>query len=141
MKEVLDLFKKSDDYKPPGTYEEALNRQCKVLALPTLFVMIFSWLPYIELDQNIFPHLPELLYFRMGLSAVSFISIILFFVPFFRGRSYHLLLFAVVYMELSTGLVLGLVAANPVYMGGFSFLVLVVSIIPLQRTHALTTLG
>lgn len=131
------LFKKVAAFKPPTTFREELNRQCTVIAVPTFVILIFSWLPYIELDFNLYPKIPLLVYLRVGLSTVGVICLLLFIIPFFRKRSYYLLLLGVAYLELATGLILGLVAADPAYMGGFSFLMLVLPIMPFLKRHSL----
>jgi signal transduction histidine kinase len=138
---VSELFTMVAAYKPPTTFREELNRQCKVLALPSFLIFIFSWLPYIELDANLYPKQPLLLYLRIGLSLVGILSMILFIFPYFRNRSYYLLLFGIVYLEFATALILGLVAADPAYMGGFSFLVMVLPIVPFQKRHTLSILA
>lgn len=131
------LFKKVAAYKPPTTFRDELNRQCKIIAAPTFVILIFSWLPYIELDLNLYPKIPLVIYLRIGLSTVGLVCLILFFISFFRKRSYYLLLFGVAYLEIATGLILGLVAADPAYMGGFSFLMLVLPIMPFLKRHSL----
>lgn len=141
IKEIVDLFKKGAEHQPPPTYQEELNRQCKVLAGAVFLMGLFSWLPYIELDINLYPRVPLVLYLRVGLTIVSLTALILYFVPFFRARSYHLVLFVVIYLQVSTALILGLVAADPVYMGGFSIIVLMLPILPLQKKHSFAILA
>jgi len=131
------LFKKVAAYKPPTTFRDELNRQCKIIAAPTFVILIFSWLPYIKLDINLYPKIPLLVYLRLGLSIVGLVCLVLFFISFFRKRSYYLLLIGVAYLEVATGLILGLVAADPAYMGGFSFLMLVLPIMPFLKRHSL----
>lgn len=138
---VSDLFTKVAAYKPPTSFREELNRQCKVIAVPSFLIFIFSWLPYIELDASLYPGLPQLLYLRVGLSWVGIVSVILFIFPFFRNRSYYLLFFGITYLQFATALILGWVAADPAYMGGFSFLVMVLPIMPFQKRHTLGVLA
>ncbi|MCX6580154.1 MAG: HAMP domain-containing sensor histidine kinase [Candidatus Aminicenantes bacterium] len=141
VRQILELFRRGGDYKPLPTFQAELNRQCKIIAAPAFLVGLFSWLPYIELDINLYPQLPLLPYLRVGLTIVGALCLILFLTPFSRKKSYYLLLFFVIYLESATALILGLVTADPAYMGGFSFLILILPILPFQKKHTLTILG
>lgn len=138
IKEIFlqGISKKSAERKPPPTYREELNRQCNVLAGPVFLLGLFSWIPYIELDINLYPQVPVVIYLRLGLTVFSLIGMILYLIPFFRARSYQLVLFFMIYLQLATALILGLVAADPVYMGGFSIIILLLPILPLQKKHS-----
>lgn len=135
------LFRTVGAYKPPSTFHDELNRQCKVIAVPAFLILIFSWLPYIELDLNLYPKVPQVIYLRIGLAAVGLVCLLLFFIPAVRKKSYLLLLFGIAYLEVATGLILGLVAADPAYMGGFSFLVMVLPIMPFLKRHTLAVMA
>jgi signal transduction histidine kinase len=140
IRQILELFRKGLDYKPLHTFHAELNRQCKIIAVPAFIVGLFSWLPYIELDINLYPQLWLLPYLRVGLTLAGAVCLVLSLTPFFRDKSYYLLLSFLIYLESATALILGLVTGDPAYMGGFSFLILVIPIFPLQKKHSLLIL-
>jgi len=141
VRQILELFRRGADYKPLPTFQAELNHQCKIIAAPAFLVGLLSWLPYIELDINLYPQLTLLPYLRVGLTIVGALCLGLYLIPFFRKKSYQLLLFFVIYLESATALILGLVTADPAYMGGFSFLIIIIPILPFQKKHSLSILG
>ncbi|MCP4213019.1 MAG: hypothetical protein GY765_00095 [bacterium] len=123
----------------PATFSEELRRQCKLAVVPTALTAICSWLPYIMLDKALFPQYPAIVSFRWGLCLMGLLSLVLYVAPFFKKK--YLLLFMIMwYLAISTAVILGLVAADPVYMGGFAIIVQLVPIMPLSKRHALIML-
>ena len=143
MNKVLDFFKKDADYKPPDTFIEELDRQSGAILIPLIISVILAWLPYIKLDNKLHPEIPSLIYYRLGLTIVGLIALVIFFIPFpyLKTKRYLMLLGICFYMELATALILGLVRADPVYMGGFSILVILIPIMPFRRQDTMILLG
>ncbi|MCP4213018.1 MAG: hypothetical protein GY765_00090 [bacterium] len=118
-------------------YAEELNRQCRVLMIPASLMALVSWIPFIKLDTMQYPGISILLYFRLGLTVVGAVALVLYFVPFFRVKSMLILFSIVCYVEFSAAIILGMVTADPVYMGGLSMVVLMIPVMPFQRSHSL----
>lgn len=137
LTDILTLLKRDVDDKPPDTYQGELNRQCKSLIVPTFVVFMVGWLPYIRLDEALYPGMYELIYLRLGVTVVGMVGLLLYLFPYFQKRSYFLLAMMLLYAELVTGLIVGLVAADPAYMGGFSLLIILLPIFPIRKIHAL----
>jgi len=139
----LNLFKsRESDYEHPRTFKEELNQQCNALVVPASLMVIFAWLPFIllDLDKKLHGELPEIVYLRLGLSLVGIISLILHRTLFFKKEGYWLILFIAGYAGLATVLIVGLTAANPVYMGGYSIVIFLLVLPPIRRTHSLAIL-
>ncbi len=137
IKNVFSLFDADVDYEESTTFKSELNRQCGVILVPTSIVAILSWLPYIPLDKELFPGLPVLPIFRLGFSLVGLAVLLLHFYPPLKKKNYILLFILISYVELVTAVILGMVKAEPAYMGGYSFLVLVLPLMPFKRIHSI----
>jgi signal transduction histidine kinase len=98
---------------------------------------MFAWPIFISVDKELFGDIPIIVYLRWGLTLVGFISLVLFFTPFFRNRGYWLTLFIIYYVGAATATIMGLVGGHPSYMGGFAIIILCCSLAPIQRIHAL----
>lgn len=135
-KKIIDSLKISPDFKPK--YREELNRLAKqYFLLPTIAIVLFSWLFFIGLDMQIHPELPVLKYFRIGLSVIGIISLLLYLIRPVRDRkSYSLLLLNVSYFEVAAGLIAGLTVADHAYMSGFLMIIITLAVVPLERLHA-----
>lgn len=144
LKRILSRFKFKEradgDYDVPPTFKEELNRQCNAIALRGSILAIFSWPLFIPLDRVLHGDVPFVFYLRVGFTVVGFISFLLHFIPFFKKRGYWLVIFIVYYLGLATAWILGLVGADPIYMGGFAIVILIFGLVPFQRIHALLLL-
>jgi signal transduction histidine kinase len=142
IKKLLDMCKpKKETEALPETFKEELNRLCNMIAFPISLLAIISWPIYIPLDIEMFPNLPIIVYLRWGFTAVGFISLLLYFTPFFKKRGYWLIMFIMYYLGQATAIILGLVSAHPSYMGGFAIVILICAMAPILRLHALIHLG
>jgi len=120
----------------PETFEEELHFQCSRITFPASFICIFAWLNYVRLDARLFPGEPLILWLRYGLTAVSLIIFILQFLPVLRKKSMYLLVALGFYLMIATGLLTGLTRAEPVYMGGYMFILMVPIIAPIKRNYS-----
>lgn len=124
------------DYEHPPSFEEELNRQCNALVLPGALISLVCWIFYIPLDKNLYAASPLIIYLRMGLSLVAFVCLALHYVPYFKSKGYLLLFIIFHYMEYAAAIIVALTAADPIYMGGLSIVILVIGFLPFQRRHA-----
>ncbi len=146
LKKLFSLFnwKKISDSErkaaPPATFNEELNRWCNTSALPIVLLACVSWPIYIPLDIDLYGHAPIIIALRWGFTLDGLICLGLLCTKWGRKNGYILILMIEWYLALATGLILGLVAADPVYMGGFSIVVVTMALLPIQRIHALLML-
>lgn len=117
----------------PETYTGELNYQCNLVIVPASFICIFAWLGYIGPDSSIYPDRPAIVLLRYGLTAVSLATFLLQFFPFFKRNSMLLLTGMGVYLEVATGVITGMTAADPVYMAGYFFVLVLVIVAPINR--------
>ena len=117
----------------PETFSEELHFQSARIILPASFICLFAWLNYVRVDAQIVPNEPMIIALRYGLSAVSLLVFILQFVPALKRKSMYLLAFLGFYLLTATGILTGLAKAEPVYMGGYMFILMVPIIAPLNR--------
>lgn len=140
LSQILDLTDRMVDLHG-HTYDAELNRQCQVLSTPAYIVTAIAWLPYIHLDMLLFPKLTILIFLRLGLTAVGLTALILNRFPYFKKRAYGMFMVIGYYLGIATALILGLVAGNPIYMGGFALVIFCYLLLPLKPLHILTILG
>ena len=63
LKKIIDSLQISPDFKP--IYLQELNRLARqYFLIPTIAIVLFSWLFFIRLDQQIHPKLPGLEIFK-----------------------------------------------------------------------------
>jgi len=115
------------------TYIEELHYQCRRVLLPASIICIVAWIPYISVDSILFPGEPLIVKLRYGLTVVALMIFILQFVPLLKEKSMYLLAALGFYLLVATGLITGISGADPVYMGGYLFILVVPVIAPIQR--------
>jgi len=117
----------------PETYAGELNYQCNMVIVPASLICIFAWIGYIGPDSTINPGKPAIIYLRIGLTLISLITFLLQFVPVFKRNS--MLLFSVMgfYLEVATGIITGITGADPVYMAGYFFVLILIIVAPINR--------
>jgi methyl-accepting chemotaxis protein len=120
----------------PETFQEELHFQCSRIIFPASFICVFAWLNYIHVDVQLVPGEPMIVCLRYGLTAVSLLVLILQFVPALKRRSMYLLVALGFYLLGATGMLTGLAKAEPVYMGGYMFILMVPIIAPIRRNYA-----
>jgi methyl-accepting chemotaxis protein len=120
--------------KFPDTYAGELNYQSNLVVVPASFICIFAWIGYIATDSSIHPNLPSLVYLRYGLSIVSLLILIFQFIPFFKSKSMYLLAALGFYLEIATGLITGITGADPVYVAGYFFVLILIIVAPIYKS-------
>jgi len=136
MKMMLNRLKRIillDRTGYPDTFTEELHFQCGRIIFPASFICIFAWLNYIRVDAQIFPGEPLIVALRYGLTAFSLVIFLLQFVPALKRRSMYLLSALGFYLLTATGVLTALTKAEPVYMGGYMFVLMVPIIAPIKR--------
>lgn len=135
-KKLLEILKPSTAYQNPTTFYEELHRLSNLVVLPMSVLAIISWLLFIELDQAMYPHRPLLLFLRLSFTGAGVISFILYLLPFFKKHGYWLIIGSMACVGLATGAILGMVEADPIYMGGYAIVIPFFSLVPIKRSHA-----
>lgn len=117
----------------PETYAGELHYQCSMVVVPASFICVFAWLGYIVPDSIIYPDRPLIVWLRYGLSIAAFITLVLRFIPAFKKKSMYLLAGLGFYLEVATGLLTGVTGADPVYMAGYFFVLILIIVAPINK--------
>lgn len=125
------LFFSRDEF--PATYAGELNYQCSRVILPASFICIFAWVNYIAIDTQLCPQEPMIPFLRYGLTIVSLVIFTLQFFSFMKRRSMILLAILGLYLESATGIITGLAKGDPVYMGGYFFVLMIPLVAPMHK--------
>jgi DNA-binding CsgD family transcriptional regulator len=149
MGKIGIVIKDVINYRHPETYLQELNCQCRVAVLPMSILLALSWIPFSFLDRAIHPETVSIFYIRWGLPLIAFIGMIfqLIHYPkswksfFAKNKSYVLAFLIMGYLQLSTSLILGLVTADPIYMGSYSLVILLLPLLPFKVKHSLMLFG
>ncbi len=120
--------------KFPDTYSGELHYQSNLIVVPAAFICLFAWLGYVKTDGAIYPDKPLLIYSRYGLTLFSFIILALQFVPYLKQRSMFLLAALGFYLEISTGVLTGVTGADPVYVAGYFFILILIIVAPIYKS-------
>lgn len=140
--ELRETFSSSfTDRIYPETFFEEINEQCRIFFVPYSPVLFVVWLPYLHLDTLIFPNQPLILALRLGLTAITIIAWIVRFVWQHPKRHYIVVNAMIYYLIIATGIITGLAKAHPSYVGGYCFVIIVISALPLRLLHLFTGLG
>ena len=115
------------------SYAGELNYQSSLVVVPAAFICLFVWLGYIVPDGTIYPDRPVIIILRYGLSVVSFIILVLQFIPLFKKNSMYLLAALGFYLEVATGVITGVTGADPVYVAGYFFVLILIIVAPIRR--------
>ena len=149
MGKIGIVIKDVINYRHPETYLQELNCQCRVAVLPMSILLALSWIPFSFLDRAIHPKIISIFYIRWGLPLIAFIGMIFQLIPypkswkffFAKNKSYVLAFLIMGYLQLSTSFILGLVAADPIYMGSYSLVILLLPLLPFKVKHSLILFG
>ncbi|MCK4765836.1 MAG: HAMP domain-containing histidine kinase [Candidatus Aminicenantes bacterium] len=141
IKKVFSLFDTVVAYEQPRSFRQELERQCSYILVTTSILAMIAWIPFVQLDKSIYPEIPGIVLIKLGFALIGALAFVLHFTPFFRKRSYLLLFMITCYFVVAAGTVLGIVKADPVYMGGYAMLVLILPVIPFRKIHSLLILS
>lgn len=121
----------------PPTFAGELNYQCGRILFFGSLITTFAWLPYIALDTELHPEEPLLPVLRAGLSLISFIIFILHISRKFDECNLIFLNIIGGYLAISCGFITALTKADPVYLGGYIFVLTILAIVPVQKKSAM----
>jgi methyl-accepting chemotaxis protein len=116
----------------PATFAGELHFQCSRIVPPASLICLFAWLNYINIDRRLYPDEHLIILFRYGLTLVSLIVLICYFVPSLKKQSMWLLFLLGLYLEIATGIITGLAKGDPIYMGGYILVLLIPVVVPLS---------
>ncbi len=116
----------------PDTYIGELHFQCSRIVPLASLICLFAWLNYIDIDSKLYPTEPVIVYLRYGLTAISLLILILYFVPSFKKLSMWLLFLEGLYLEMATGFLTGLTKGDPIYMAGYILVLMIPVVVPLR---------
>ncbi|MDP2305431.1 MAG: adenylate/guanylate cyclase domain-containing protein [Pseudomonadota bacterium] len=115
----------------PLTFARELEASCHQYLPIAAGASVIAWLPYVWLDAQVHPELPVLPWIRAGFTLVAVIVLLCWRFTTVSRR----LLVAVQagYLLLATGVVTGLVGADPIYIGGYCMVLCLAPVPPLPR--------
>ncbi len=125
----------------PETYLEEINEQCRLFFAPYSPILFVVWLGYLRLDAILFPNEPWILVFRIGLTVITIVAWIIRYFWKNPQRHYLLVTMLIYYLIISTGIITGLAKGAPNYVGGYCFVIVVISAIPIRLVHLHLGLG
>lgn len=122
---------------PQWTFADELNERCGRIIFFVCLITMFAWLPYIPLDCHLHPEIPIIPYIRIGLSVVSLVILLLYLSRQFP-KSHMLFLVSIgAYLAITCAFLTALTKADPVYMGGYIFVLTLMALVPVDRRAAL----
>jgi len=137
----LSLVFEDDRAEYPESFREELNHQCGRILFFASLITTVAWLPYITLDIQLHPAEPLLPLLRIGLSLVSVTIFILYMTRRFPGCNLLFLNIIGAYLAVSCSLITALTKADPVYVGGNIFVLIILALVPVRSYSALAILA
>ena len=125
----------------PQSFSEELNEQCGRILFVVSLITSVAWLPYIYLDAMLHPEEPLLPVIRIGLSVFSVAIFILYISKRFLQYNMLFLVLIGAYLAIGCGLITALADADPVYVGGYIFILTVMALVPVDRRYALVIIA
>ncbi len=120
----------------PANFGEELHRQSRKYLFFSLLIASLAWIPYLPADRQLHPEIPALLYIRLGLTIFAGLALILQFQQIFVKKARTVMFVVGIYLLNATGLITGLTGGDPVYVGGYLFILMVIIVIPLFKYEA-----
>jgi methyl-accepting chemotaxis protein len=117
----------------PLNFSGELHYQSSRVVLPASIICLFAFLGYIPIDKELYPNERLIVSLRIGLSIASLSILFLYCIPPFKKRSMYLLVLLGIYLQTSCAVITGLTKGDPVYMGGFLFLLVVIVVAPVRK--------
>jgi hypothetical protein len=125
-----------DRRKFNSQFLQSLHDQARVLHLPAGLVAAVAWLGFaLDTDRKLHPEFPELLYFRLILSAIAVLLLCAVLLEKvtglrLRGKGLGWMTFLYGYVLLSCALFTGRIADDPNYVSGLQVVVMITCFIP-----------
>lgn len=103
---------------------------------PVAILASVAWLGFaFDTDPKLHPEMPEMLYFRLGLTFVALIVLIVSFIKPIRGQGLGWLYLLFTYVFLSTAFFTGKIADDANYVSGLQIIVLIIILAPITMRH------
>ncbi len=122
-----------DDGETPDSFIGELNTQCNRLVIPGSLIAAVAWLFYIPIDRQLHPDEPLIIAIRMGFCVLAALILIAQLIPQLQGRGMLSLIILGSSLEISTAVLTGLSGGDPVYIGGFLFVLMLIPMVPIPR--------
>lgn len=132
---TLWILRSSGNRPVSATYVEELNELCRVFLNVYVAICSVCWLPYLLIDSTVVPDTPQIALFRVGLTLVALSSFLAVQWSKHPRRFLIVGIVAVYYTMIATGIITGLAKAHPSYLGGFCFIIVVFTPIPIPLRH------
>jgi signal transduction histidine kinase len=134
------LLRSSDNRSVSATYTEELNELCRIFVNVYAAICSVCWLPYLLIDFTLSANALPIAFFRVGLTVVALGSFLA--VQWWQHPRRFLIvgIVAVYYIMIATGIITGLAQAHPSYLGGFCFIIVVLTPSPVPLRHLYTAL-
>lgn len=114
-------------------FKSYLNAQGLTMQRPLALIAMVGWLDFaFRTDPQLHPEYPDLLIFRLGLSAAGMIALALTFSKKLRGEGLGLLHLLLSYTLLTCSYFTGRIAHDANYVSGLQIVILIVTFIPLE---------
>ncbi|MBE7437327.1 MAG: serine/threonine-protein phosphatase [Spirochaetales bacterium] len=145
---VLLLFQSPDRRALKAEFKEDLHNQAYVIHWPGGLLATVAWLGFaLDTDRRLHPEFPELIYFRLGLTAlgllltVSCLFDLLRGKNVLRGRGLGWMYVLVGYTIFSVSYFTGRIADDPNYVSGMQIAVLLIIFLPFPRRITYSMIG
>ena len=123
-------------------FAKSLSHDCARLLPWAVILSLFSWLPYLYLDKQIFPQQPMAI-FRAGLSLVGLGLLVPLFAFKQESRNKYglaLLLVPLVYLQIATLVITVMSGSDPAYLNGLVIVIMIIPFLPIPFLYAATIL-
>ena len=137
---LLDFLRPGPDRKKyADDFRQHLHFQARTGHVPGASLALVAWLGFAFVtDRKLHPEFPELFYFRIGLSVVSLIILLVALsdrvglTKNLRGAGNGWLYFLCGYIILTTSFFTGRIADDPNYVSGLQIVILLIVLLPLS---------
>ncbi|MBW7857865.1 MAG: SpoIIE family protein phosphatase [Leptonema sp. (in: Bacteria)] len=137
IKKLLAYLKPHSERKQFALQFRAYRNQIGLnMQRPVAILASVAWLGFaFDTDPKLHPEMPEMLYFRLGLTVVSIIVLIASFIKPIRGQGLGWLYVLFTYVFLSTAFFTGEIADDANYVSGLQIIVLIIILAPITMRH------
>jgi serine phosphatase RsbU (regulator of sigma subunit) len=109
-----------------GEFVADLNRQLNSWTRVGSAIAVFAWLDFaFNTDKKLHPEFPELLYFRLGLTAIGALVFLASFIPLLKPHGALMLKILIGYVMVATSFFTGRIADDPNYVSGLQIVVMI----------------
>ncbi|HMV34567.1 MAG TPA: SpoIIE family protein phosphatase [Turneriella sp.] len=127
MNRLRGLFRRNPErLQYRGEFVADMDRQLSSWTRIGAAIATFARLDFaFNTDKKLHPEFPELIYFRLGLTAIGALIFLTSFIPFFRRHGALLLKIMIGYVMCATSFFTGRIADDPNYVSGLQIVVMI----------------